>query len=69
MRYWTFSVCDDFTKPETGTGWIIAPPPEEALALVNHPDAQVHEIPNDSGFPDTQGNRILWTPPRGGPQS
>lgn len=63
MRYWVFYISDDHTKPDQATGWIRAETADAALALVNHPDANVVEVPDDLGFPAEASGPIFWAAP------
>lgn len=59
MRYWVVTIETD--GMEVGRGWIRAETPEAALALADHPDAAVYEIPDDLGFPKDASGSIVWT--------
>lgn len=60
MHYWVFSIAIDVDEPELGSGWVRARTSAEALAMIAHDDAQVIEVPDDTGFPSEASGMLFW---------
>lgn len=60
MRYWSFSNSGGSTKPDQASGLVRANTVPEALAAVNHPAANRHELKNGTLFPEDHAGAVYW---------
>lgn len=55
MRVWSFCIATSQNHPDEGRGFVRAETVADALALIDHPDANVYSCPLDVLLPDGPG--------------
>lgn len=59
MAVWSFTIAADQHSPSLGDGYVRAETVEAALAIVDHPDANLYPCPDDCWPPDATGALVF----------